>query len=274
MPTGDSYGRRKSISSFKHLSRIGPTESELARFLYPMADRDVVYIFDDFVGGGNQEQAADWNESTWVVGNSANGTAFGPPSTQVISGICEGTTGAYDQDTISMATSLVWMGDHRCGMEVMLQVDDHDNQSWELGFNDALADVKEPILNDIDTPSYENGGADVALLGQQTGATFKKIAFVTDGSTSGMNATKTDLGTRVMTNAQYMTMRVQLDSNTSFAYLFDNAGTLTESAIHDTLAKSIEGGILLQSRILWEANTTSAVVVDIDYWGIWQDRVA
>ena len=133
MATGDSYGRRKSISSFKHLSRMGPMESELARFLYPMANRDVVYVFDDFIGGGMQEQAADWNEAVWVTGNSANGTEFAPPSTQVVSGICEGATGAYDQDTISMATALVWKGDHRCGMEVMLQVDDHDNQSWDIG---------------------------------------------------------------------------------------------------------------------------------------------
>ena len=274
MPTGDSYGRELNPSSFKHMSRMGPMESELARFLYPMANRDVVYIFDDFIGGGMQQQAADWKEAVWVTGNSANGTEFAPPSTQVVSGICEGTTGAVDQDTISIATALVWAGDNRCGMEVMLQVDDIDNQSWELGFNDSLADVKEPTINNIDTPSYHNGGADVALLGRQSGATFKSIAFVTDGTGSGMNATKTNMGTRNMTNGAYMTMRVQLDGDNAFGYLFDASGTLTETAQHDVLAKQIEGGTLLQSRILWEANTTSAVVVDLDYWAIWQDRVA
>ncbi len=275
MATGDSYGRRKSISSFKHMSRMGPMESELARFLYPMANRDVIYVFDDFIGGGMQEQAADWNEAIWVVGNSANGTVFGPPSTQVISGICEGTTGAIDQDTIAMATALVWKGDHRCGMEVMLQVDDIDSQSWELGFNDSLSDVKEPIINDIDTPSYHNGGADVALVGQQTPATLKTMAYVTDGSTTNMNATKTDLGTRVMTNATYMTIRVQLDGDYSDCYVFDENGALKESARHgDAIGARIEGDTLLQSRLLWEANTTSAIVVDLDYWAIWQDRVA
>lgn len=275
MATGDSYGRRRSISSFRHLSRIGPTESELARFLYPMANRDVVYVFDDFIGGGMQEQAADWNEAVWVTGNSANGTEFAPPSTQVNNGICEGTTGAVDQDTISIASALVWKGDHRCGMEVMLQVDDIDSQSYELGFNDSLTDVKEPIINDIDTPSYENGGADVALIGRQTGATLKTMAFVTDGSTANMNATKTDLGTRNMTNAAYMTMRVQLDGDYSDCYLFDANGLITETARHgDLIGARLEGDTLLQSRILWEANTTSAIVVDLDYWAIWQDRYA
>ena len=272
MPTGSTYGRVLNPSSFRHLGRMGPSESELARFLYPLASRDVIYIFDDFIGGNNQEQTTDWNEAIWAVSNSANGTAFAPPSTQVLNGICEGTTGAYDQDTIAMYTDLVWAGDNRCGMEIRLQVDDHDNQSWELGFNNAITASDEPIIGDIDTPSYDDGD-DLALVGQQTGATLTTMAFVTDGSTSNMNATKTDLGTRTMTNTAYMTVRVQLDGNTSFAYLFDANGGLTEEAVHGaTTASQIEGGVLLESRVLWEANTTSAIVVDLDYWGIWQDR--
>lgn len=249
-------------------------ESELARFLYPLANRDVIYVFDDFIGGNNQEPGgADWNETIWVAGNSANGTAFAPASTQLVNGICQGVTGAYDQDTIAMYTALVWSGDNRCGMEVKLKVNDKENQSWEVGFTDALADSKEPTINNIDTPTFHNGGADVALIGQQTGATLKSIAYVTDGTTTDMNATKTNLGTRNMANTAYMTMRVQLDGDNSLCWLFDANDALIESAVHDVLAKQIKGSVLLESRVLWEANTTSTVTVDIDYWGIWQDRI-
>ena len=275
MPTGSTYGRVLNPSSFRHLGRMGPSESELARFLYPLAHRSVIYVHDHFIGGNNQEPgASDWNEGIWQAGNSANGTAFAPPSTQLLGGVCQGVTGAIAEDTAAVFTALTWAGDNRCGMEVRLKPDDIDNQSWELGFNNSISDAKEPIIDDIDSPSYDDGD-DLALVGQQTGATLTTMAFVTDGSTSNMNATKTDLGTRTMTNATYMTVRVQLDGNTSFAYLFDENGGLTEEAVHGALIGSqIEGGTLLQSRLLWEANTTSAVTIDIDYWDIWQDLVA
>lgn len=275
MPTGSTYGRERNPSSFRHLGRIGPPESELARFLYPLAHRSVIYVHDHFIGGNNQEPGvSDWNEGIWVAGNSANGTAFKPAGTQLLGGVCQGTTGAYDGDTIAMFTDLLWAGDNRCGMEIRLKVDDIDNQSWELGFNNAITDSKEPVIDDIDAPSYDDGD-DIALVGQQTGATLTTMAFVTDGSTSNMNATKTDLGTRTMANAVYTTVRVQLDGNTSFAYVFDANGGLTEEAVHGgVLASQIEGGVLLESRVLWEANTTSAIVADLDYWDIWQDLVA
>ncbi len=274
MPTGSTYGRERHPSSFRHLSRIGPPESELARFLYPLANRDVVYIFDDFIGGQNQEPAAtDWNEAIWqaAANNSAAG-AFKPAGTQLVNGIAQGATAPWAEDTTAMFTDLEWSGDNRCGMEVRLKVDDIENQSWELGFNNGITTEEEPILGDIDTPTVDDG-EDLALIGQQTGATLKSIAYVTDGVTGSMNLTKTDLGTRNMSNGTYMTMRVQLDGNTSFAYVFDANGGLIEQASHGGLIGSqVEGATLLMSRVLWEANADSAVTVDLDYWGIWQDR--
>ena len=273
MPTGSTYGRERHPSSFRHLSRIGPSESELARFLYPLANRDVIFVFDDFIGGQNQEPtAADWNEAIWVASANNAGTAFVPGGTQLVNGVVIGATGAYSEDTTAFYTDLEWAGDNRCGMEVRWQVDDIDNQSWEIGFNNAITTQDEPIIGDIDTPSYDDGD-DLCLVGQQTGATLKTLAMVTDGSTSNMNATKTDLGTRAMTNAIYATVRVQLDGNSSFVYVFDANGGLVESASHGGLIGSqVEGGVLLQSRALWEANTNSTVNVSIDYWGAWQDR--
>jgi hypothetical protein len=275
MPTGDSYGRaRSSVNSFKHLSRIGPSESELARYLYPLAHRDVVYYFDDFVGGGAMETgAADWNESI-LLGAGTNGTKFTLASTQLVNGILLGTTNNVAGDEQTLRSQLVWKGDHRCGMEICVQIDNNTSIQWEVGFTDALSAVTTSAIDDIDTPSIANGATDVALLGQDTGQTLKSIAFITDGSTTGMNTTKTDMGTRNMTNATYMTMRVQLNGDYSFAYLFDSVGGLTETAQHDTLAKSLEGDTLLQFWGYWEPLTTSARNISIDYIGIWQDRVA
>ena len=273
MPTGSTYGRERHPSSFRHLSRIGPSESELARFLYPLANRDVVYVFDDFIGGQNQEPTAtDWNESIWNAKVNNAGTAFVPGGTQLVNGVIIGATGAYSEDTTSFFTDLEWAGDNRCGMEVRWLVDTIDGSEWEIGFNNAITAAEEPILGDIDTPSYDDGDA-LCLVGQQTGATLTTLAMVTDGSTTNMNATKTDLGTRAMTNATYATVRVQLDGNSSFVYGFDANGGLVESASHGGLIGSqVEGGTLLQSRALWEANTNSTVNVSVDYWGIWQDR--
>lgn len=275
MPTGSSYGRERHPSSFRHLSRIGPSESELARFLYPMANRDVIYIFDDFIGGQNQEPTAtDWNESIWNAKVNNAGTGFVPAGTQLVNGAITGATGAWAEDTTAFFTDLLWSGDNRCGMEVRLYVDNITATEWEVGFNNAITSVEEPIIGDIDTPSFDDGD-DLVLIGQQAEATLKTMAFVTDGSTSNMNATKTDLGTRNMVNSTYMTMRVQLDGNSSFVYLFDENGGLVEFASHGGLIGSqVEGATLLQSRLLWEAEGDSTRNIWADYWGIWQDRYA
>lgn len=275
MPRGDSYGRETNPSSFRHLSRIGPSESELARFLYPLANRDVVYYFDDFVGGANVETGAtDWNEAV-LIGAGTNGTDFIPAGTQLVNGVLLGTTNNVGGDEQTLRTALVWKGDHRCGAEWRWQVDDIDNTQWEAGFTDALSAVTASAVNDIDTPTLTNGAEDVALLAQDNGETLKTIAYITDGSTSGMNATKTDMGTTAVVNATYLTARVQLDGDYSDAYLFDEDGYLTDTARHgDLIGARLEGDTMLQWWAYWEPLTTSAVAVSIDYIGIWQDRYA
>jgi hypothetical protein len=249
--------------------------SELARFLYPMANRDVVYFFDDFAGGGNLEVgASDWNEAVLVAAGT-NGTPFTAAGTQLVGGACLGTTNNVAGDEQTLRSALVWKGDHRCGMEIRWQVDDIDNTQFEVGFTDALSAVTASAINDIDTPTITNGATDVALVGGDTGQTLKTMAFITDGSTTNMNTTKTDLGTTTTVNATYITARVQLDGDYSDAYLFDTNNYLTDTARHgDLIGARLEGDTLLQWWAYWEPLTTSAVAISIDYIGIWQDRYA
>lgn len=276
MPEGSGYGRHPFPSGFRHLGLMGPSKSNMNYFLYPFAWRDVVFIFDDFLGGGDIEiNVTNFDEGLWVSDTSANGTEFEVPSTGLSGGTAQGVTGAFADDTVEIWGDNIWLGDNRAGLELRYQVNNIDNIQWEAGFNDPLSDEKLTAVNNIDTPTITNGAADVALIAQDTGATLKTMAFITDGSTSNMNTTKTDLGTRVAVNNTYQGIRVQLDGNTSFGFVVDANSAIQESVSHGAIIGSqIEGGVLVRPRFLMEALTTSARTINIDYLAVWQDRVA
>lgn len=279
MPDGANYGNLNDPSSFRHIQRFGPSQSALAQYLYPMAFRDVIFVFDDFIGGSNMEpgQTSDWQESIWRAGGT-NGTTAIPAATQLVNGVCQLVTENVAGDEQVLYTNLLWTGDRNCGMEVRWKIDNIDDIQFEIGFTDALSGVAASAINDIDTPTITNGAADVALVGMDTGQTLVTMAFITDGSTSNMNTTKTDLGTRTPTNAIYLATRVQLSGvssavSASNAYLMDANATITDRAAHGgTLASQIKGDILLQLWQYWEPLTTSARTIDLDYLAVWQDR--
>jgi hypothetical protein len=278
LPKGNTYGNLDRPSGFQHISRFGPSESALAQYLYPLAWRDVTFVFDDFIGGNNQEPGvSDWNEAIWVAAGT-NGTAFAPPSTQLRGGVIEATINNVAGDEQTLRGDTVWLGDANCGMEIRYKVDDKDTQQAEMGFTDPLSGYAASVIDNIDTPTITNGATDVALVGRDVSRTLKTQAFITDGSTSNMNTTKTDLGTRTPTNATYQTVRVQLTQTASAvaassAYILDENGAIQESAQHGSVIGSqIKGDVLLLPWFYYEPQTTSAIVVHIDYWGIWQDR--
>lgn len=275
MADGGTYGRLYDSSGFRHIGRMGPSNALMAQFLYPFAWRDVVFHFEDFLHGGSLEVGtADFEEGMFVGDTSANGTDFNIIATQLSGGVAQGVTGAVATDTVAIWSEDNWLGDNNCGLEIRYKIDDIDNQQFEVGWSDPLTDEKLTAVNDIDTPTITNGAADVALIARDTAQTLKTLAFITDGSTSNMNTTKTNLGTRNNTNAEYASARIQLVTNQSFAFLLDANSGLLESAQHgDTVSDQIEGGTLVHPRLLMEAGTTSAVTVDIDYIALWQDRI-
>ena len=275
MAKGSTYGNLLRPSGQQHMDMFGSSESALAKFLYPLRWRDTTFVFDDFTG-------AALNTHLWTAAKIAsNGTDFDPPSTQLVGGVCQGVTGAVAGDHVNLRSDAVWLGDNNCGLEIRLKVDNIDDAQWEVGFTDPLTGytaTASSIINDIDTPTITNGATDVALVGQDTGQTLTTMAFITDGSTTNMNTTKTNLGTRTPTNATYMVVRVQLAQTASavaaaHGYVLDENDAILEEAQHGSaLANQIKGNVLLESRIYWEALTTSARTVDLDYIAIWADR--
>lgn len=275
MPSGSEYGRLlPGPSGFKHLDKMGPSRSNMAFFLYPFAWRDVSFVFDDFNGGGQIEVGVtDFKEGLWVGDTSANGTDFEIKATNIVNGAATGITGANADDTAAIWGDAVWLGDQNAGVEFRYKQNDIDAIQWECGFSDPLTDEKLTAINDIDTPTITNGAADVAIIGQDTAQTLTTMAFITDGSTSNMNTTKTNLGTRVGVNNTYQGLRVQLDGNSSFGFVLDENGAVLETASHGALIGSqIEGGVLVRPRFMLESLDATAHTIDIDFIACWQDR--
>lgn len=270
MPTGGTYGLLDRPGSMGHIQMFTSPESALAKFLYPYAWNDVVAIFDDFTGPA-------LNTHLWTAA-STNGTAFDPPATQLANGVCQGITGNVAGDEATLRSDIVWLGDNNCGMQLRWKVDNNTSTQFEVGFTDALSAATASAVDDIDTPTVTNGFADGALVAQDTGQTLTTMAFITDGSTTNMNVTKTNLGTRTPTNATYLSARVQLVQTASavaaaYAALYNDVDAITETAQHgDVLASQIKGDVLLQAWMYWEPLTTASRTIDIDYISIWQDR--
>jgi hypothetical protein len=227
-----------------------------------------VFLHEDFL---LEEGTAITGSGIWVA-QGTNDTPYAAAAAQSANGVVVGATGASASDNMTLRTGAVWMGDLRCGVEFRWQVDVITTLTYEMGFTDPLTSFDDLAMGDIDTPAVANGAADVALVAQQVGATLTTMAFVTDGSTSNMNTTKTDLGTRSIVAATYQTVRVQLNGDLARCWVFDENGALQEQAQHgDVLASRIEGGTLLHA---WHAveTTTGAKVGTIDYVTMWQDR--
>lgn len=269
MATGAQYGSRIGRSSRKQIAKIGPMNSELANLLYPVQSRDVVFIHDDFF---LEEGTAITGSGLWVAGG-INATNFAAPTTQLANGVVQGAVAANIADNKTLKSAAIWTGDQNCGMELRWKIDNNATNLWEVGFVDPLTSFNDLAMNDIDTPTITNGAVDVALVAQDTGQTLTTMAFITDGSTSNYNTTKTNLGTRSPTNATYMSVRVQIAADAARCWVFDENGALVEQAQHgDVTASSIEGGTLLHAWCGFETLATTAKTVDLDSFTIWQDR--
>jgi hypothetical protein len=259
---------------FKHITYFDSANGALARFLYPFAWRDSVFLFDDFWG--------DAIQAPWWTAAATNGTAFDEPATQLESGVTRGITGTGAVGDETMLTGeAIWSGNNQCGLEVRWKADVVTDTKMQVGFTDPTTNNTSSIINDIDTPTIQNGATDVALVGQDTSQTLTTMAFITDGSGTNMNTTKTNLGTRVPTAATYLGTRIQLTRTAtnvaaSKCVLLDATSGITDSAFHgDVVASQINGAILVKPWFYWENVTNAtALTIDIDYVAIWQDRAS
>lgn len=268
MPSGGSYGRLlRGPSSFGHLDRIGPSESALAQYLYPIAFRDVAFVMDDFLQG----PIANIGDH-WTLGTDAGATAFAKSAG--LGGRISGSSGASDNEAAAILSAADWFGDNQAGMEVRWQIDDVATTRWECGFSDPLSDDTLPAVSDVDTPAVANGATDVAMIHLDTDQTLTTAAFVTDGSTANMNTTASTLSpVYSMVAATYTAHRIQIVADAAQLLVFGTTDDLSHSVQHGTLtANSIEGGVALTARLFVGTRDTTPNVAIVDYIMIWGNR--
>lgn len=269
----DLVGRTYQPFSFRELDRIGGSNFALTKFLHPLAFHDVTLIHDEF--GGDT-----LNGDLYTTSADTNATAFAAASTQSLNGVLQGSTGTTDDDGISILGPAIWRGDNNCVLMVRMAVlavsgiadgADYAAFSLEMGFADVITDTTLPVCTDVDTPTIANGASDAAVLHIDTDQTLTTMAFVTDGSTTGMNATATTLSP-VFTPAAntYYWYTVGLAGNAAYA-MIDGARLVAHGA---ATASQVEGGTLLLPWIYLRTRNTTAKLAHIDALVLLQDKAA
>jgi hypothetical protein len=237
--------------SLDHIKRIGALNSELANFLKPLS-KDFYHKIWDFDGDALVEPALSFFAD-------ANATPFDIPATQELGGIVSGATGTTDNDAISILGPAIVNGDNIAVMRARFKVSAVTSLSFEIGFVNAVTDKTLPVVTDVDTPATGNGGTDLAVVHMDTDQTLKTMAFVVDGSTSGMNAQKENIGVLTPTADTYMDILVGVYGNNAVCNVNG------KRAYRKVLGPdAIEGGTLLRPWLYFRTRTTASRTVKVD----------
>lgn len=240
--------------SLDHLKKIAALNAPLIQFLKPFATDDFYHRKWDFDGDATIDDF-------WTFDADATATGFAVPSPQQLGGVVTGSTGATDNGALSMFGTPVVKGDNVAIMKARFKVDEVDNLEFEIGFANAITDKTLPAVGDIDTPANgSNGAADIAVVKMDTDQTLKTMSFVVDGSTTGMDCQKSDLGVLTPTADTYMKIMV--------AVYGDNALCIVngERAYRKVISNCIEGGTLLAPWLYFRCRAgTDAKAPTVDF---------
>jgi hypothetical protein len=263
MPTGyaDSIARKRFPFSFRELDRFkgGSGRSVLA----PLAVQDFIFFFDDFLGD-------TINLDNVIAGETGTGTPFAQPATAIVGGAIRGVTGTTSGNSESVYGPRIWAGDNNCAVEMRIAVDVVTTLMMECGFIDAASDLTLPVGADIDTPTFAGGTSDAAVLHIDQSQTLTTMAFLTDGSTTNMNATATTLSpVFTPTAATFHTYRVSLAGDIPVASVDGGRFTTTSTGL---IAHRVEGGTLLRFFHACRTRTTAAKTSTVDYIVAFMDR--
>jgi hypothetical protein len=232
--------------SLAHIKDITPWSSHLANFLKPFASEDVYYRKWEFDGGSILDDF-------WTFTEDATATGFAPASPQTLGGSLVGSTGTTDEGALSMLGQTVVKGDGRAFVHVHFSLDEVTAVQFEIGLVDAVTDKTLPVISDVDTPANgSNGAGDIAVVHMDTSQTLTTMALVADGSTSGMDCQKVNIGTLSPTAATEMCVRVVVDVN-SVACMINNQRQYYKSLGPN----AIEGGTLLAPWIFFRCKSGS-----------------
>lgn len=240
--------------SLDHIKKIQALNSPLAQFLKPYAIDEFYHRKWDFDGNAILDDF-------FTLDASPTATEFAPSSPQIRGGALVGTTGTTDNGAVSILGEAVVRGDEVAIMKARFKVSAITSLQFEVGLVDAVTDRKVPVISDVDTPANgSNGAGDLAVIHMDTDQTLATMAFVADGSTSGMDCQKSNLGVLTPTADTFMKVMVAVYGNNAVCIV---NGQRTYRKILDS---SIEGGTLLKPWLLFRSRAGSASrTVTLDY---------
>ena len=259
--TGYDFGIDKFMGSRRRLADIGNMDVA-ARHAFGMAWQANYFKLHDF-----DEDTI--NLDYWLLTHDTNGTDYA-----ITAGACGtivGTAGNTDAEGIGINGPAIFKGDLNCGMEVRMKLNVVTNSIFEVGFGDAsITSHKDPVGNDIDTPTVTNNATDAVLIHRHTGQTLTNAALLAVGSTP-YAAQKTTTGWSPTADT-FFSVRIQLKGDGAFCYIFDaNQNFVAGTAI--SMPSAIEGGTLVHPFVNVTRVSTADKIATIDYIALWQDRV-
>jgi len=263
-------GYPNSIAELKKIQLRGPHYN----FLRKLAHRDVVFLFDDFLGKAI-DSTLNWSGASGGGAAAVTPTIFLGPS-----GLLRTTTGTANGVTASGSVigPVIYPGTANPGMEIRFRgVTAVTGLKVEAGFIDAVPAANAGGINNMDTPTAAM--ANGALVGIDTTATANLFNFVTIGSATNQAIKKTNGTTGMAAALTYQTIRVQLFSrDASTANAVDAAAWFNGQRIatHDISATAgvgaVNGSVLLAPWFYVRAMDATSKSIDIDYIALWADR--
>ena len=246
-----SLAQLASPLSFAHIKLIEPLNGKLASFLKAFAKEDVYCRQWEFDGNAVIDDF-------WTFDADATATGFAVPATQELAGVLTGATGATDNGALSMIGVPVVSGDKKAYFHTHFSLSAITDVQFEVGLVDAITDRTLPAVSDIDTPANgSNGAADFALVHMDTDQTLQTAALVVDGSTAGMDCTKSNL-LWTPTAATMHCVRIWTDAN-DVVWEIDHSRTYRKS-----ISGEFEGGTLLAPWLYFRTRTTTTRTVKVD----------
>lgn len=261
------YGTELSTGSARIVEQLGRPRFAAFGDINTMR-RSILYNMYDF------ETKAFDTTNLFNVSKDTNATNFavlaGPGGT--LRGVAATTNG----EGCGVLGTAVLAGNQNVGMEVRMRLSYVTNMQWEIGFTNAsITDVKDPIINNLDTPTIANGSTDACFVAVNTGATLQTAALVGRTSAAG-TTTKQNIGTWAPTVNQYFVVRIQLYAGTdcaAIATIWDGNGSDPLLIGQFGLAVAIAGATAIMPYINVTRVATSNINADVDYLSYWQDRV-
>lgn len=227
------------------------------------ARRDVVSMFDDFVG--------DTMDTFWTAvanGGGSGATAFA--ITVAENGNISATTGTANDDTTtqSIVGPAIYRGDRNCGIEFrVIPITAVTELRIELGFVDVIPGSNKPIINSLVTPSVNTSVVDAAVFVYDHTGSTTTTELATKGTAITAAKAAIVMPTAVAAGTPF-TVRLQLITNQVRCWVDGvNVANLRSGA-----TDYIEGGSLVAPVALIRASNATSKSLKIDYVHIWQDR--